>query len=219
MKNTKKVAPLLLGSMFLFLGACQPKPKKEKPHEEPRERVKPPEQIISLEESKSLFDNYSRNRAGVIENYEMERHPKEEFHVARFVSWDYKTLKQYMAFIEQEAKDAEVDISELRFYFANYPDKKDFPDKERIEHARQNSIFILPAMEVDGKDYGFYIGDDGKAKLVKDAVGEKGIGNITDDKEKAYASFAPSLSAPAAYTTQSLTLNRGNSAPPPPHDY
>nr|WP_299070244.1 hypothetical protein [uncultured Allomuricauda sp.] len=220
MKNTKRAASLFLGSMLLFLGACQQTPKKEKPHEKPREKVEPPKQIISLEESKSLFDNYSRNRAGLIETYEKEHYPKEEFHVARFVSWDFDTIKQYIAFIEQEAKIAEVDISSLRFYFANYPDKKDFPDKDRIEHARQNSIFILPAMEVDGQDYGFYIGEDGKAKLVKDAVGQKGIGNISDDREKSYAGFAPNLSAaPPIFAAQSLTLNRGNSAPPPPHDY
>ncbi|MEO9510599.1 MAG: hypothetical protein ABJN84_15805 [Flavobacteriaceae bacterium] len=219
MKKIKKVPSLFLGSMLLFLGACQQAPKKENPQEKPQEKIEPPKQIISLEESKSLFDNYSRNRVDLIQKYEMERNSEEEFHPARFVSWDYDTLKQYMAFIEQEAKAAEVDISELRFYFANYPNKKDFPDKKRIVHARQNSIFILPAMEVDGKNYGFYIGEDGKAKLVKNAVGEKSIGNVLNDREKSYAGFVPSLSAPPTYTTQSLTLNRGNSAPPPPHDY
>lgn len=220
MKKTKKVHSFVLGSMILLMGACQPAPKKERSDEKPQEKVEPPEQIISLEESKSLFDNYTENRAGLIENYEMERHPEETFHVARFVSWDYHILKQYIAFIEQEAKEAEVDISELRFYFANYPDKKEFSDKEHVVHARQNSIFILPAMEVDGMDFGFYIGADGKAQLIKDAVGAQGMGNVSKDREKSYAGFAPNLStSPSVFAGYSLTLNRASSAPPPPHDF
>ncbi|WP_420601558.1 hypothetical protein [Flagellimonas sp.] len=220
MKNTSKVATSFLAFILLILAACQPKPKKEEPHEEPREKVKPPEQIISLEESKSLYDNYTRNRVDIIQQFEKEQHEDDNFRVARFNSFDYKTIKQYIAFIEQEAEAADVDITTLRFYFANYPNKENFPDGRKIVHPRQNSLFVVPTMNVDGEDYGFYIGEDGKAKLIKDAVGAKGIGQRSKQNNKSYASMVPISSAPPAVNGgQSLALDKGSSGPPPNGDY
>lgn len=223
MKNTKKVMPIFLGAFLLVLVACQEGPKKEESTEtngaETQEKVSPPKGIISLEESKSLYDNYTQNRKGLIERYEMERHPEEKFEVARFTAFDYATIKQYIAFIEQEADSAGVNISSLRFYFANYPDTEDFPDGNKIVHPRQNSIFVVPAMKVDDGEYGFYIGADGKAKLIKDAVGETSVGGTAKNGQKSYASFAPSFSRPNAAQEQSLALNRGSSSPPPWSDY
>lgn len=221
MKNARKIATLLLGSMFLIIGACQEKPKKdEEPHDEPQERVKPPKQIISLEESKELYDNYSKNRVELIKSYEREENNDEKFEAARYASWDYKTIKQYIAFIEQEAKEAKVDISTIRFYFANYPNKEKLPDGKKVVHPRQNSIFILPTIKIDDLDYGFYIGEDGKAKLIKNAVNVKGMGGISKDDEKSYASFVPSFfSPPALFKGQSLNMNHGSSGPPPNNDF
>ncbi|MEW2921360.1 hypothetical protein AB1A65_07825 [Muricauda sp. ANG21] len=224
MKNLKKVAAIILGAFLFTLGACQQGPKKEEPAESKaaveQERVSPPEGIISLEESKSLYDNYTKNRLGIIQQYEMERKPEEEFEAARFTSFTYADMKHYMAYIEQEAKEAEVDISSLRFYFANYPDKADFPDGSKIVHPRQNSIFIVPTMKVDGKDYGFYIGGDGKAKLIKDAVGETAVGSTAKNQEKSYASFVPNIATSAMLQDgKSLNKNHGSSGPPPDGDF
>ncbi|WP_036379491.1 hypothetical protein [Muricauda sp. MAR_2010_75] len=223
MKNLKKVATVLLGAFLFTLTACQQGPKKEEPAEskaaEEQEPVAPPEGIISLEESKSLYDNYTKNRLDIIHKYEAER-STEKFEAARFSSFSYADIKQYMDYIEQEAKDAEVDISSLRFYFANYPDKADFPDGKKIVHPRQNSIFIVPTMETADGEYGFYIGEDGKAKLIKNAVGQTAVGSTTKDGNKSYASFAPSFATPAILQQgKSLNLNHSNSGPPPDGDF
>nr|WP_299384647.1 hypothetical protein [Allomuricauda sp.] len=222
MKNTNQITIPLMAIFFLVLAACQQQPKKQGEEDpgkmEPRETVKPPKQIISLEESKSLYDNYTKNRVDIIQEYEATRSPEKKFEAARFAAFDYATIKQYIAFIEQEAEGAHVDISSLRLYFANYPDKEDFPDGKKIVHPRQNSVLIVPTINVDGQDYGFYIGDDGKAKLIKDAVGAQGIGATSQKGQKSYASFAPSF-APAMQGGQSLNLNRGQSGPPPSPDF
>ncbi|SHG15939.1 hypothetical protein [Flagellimonas flava] len=223
MKNTKKVTHLLMPILLMALIACQQQPKKEdheeKPDQEHREKVKPPKQIISLEESKNLYDNYTRNRVEIIQQFEAERSPEEAFDPARFAAFDYAGIKQYIAFIEQEAKEAGVDISSLRLYFANYPDKEKFPDGKKLVHPRQNSIFIVPTIDVDGQDFGFFIGEDGKAKLIKDAVGPNGIGVNHSTSNQAHASFVPSLSAPVLQGGQSLNYNRGQSGPPPSPDF
>ncbi len=223
MKNLKKVATVLLGAFLFTLTACQQSPKKEESTEsraaEEQERVSPPEGIISLEESKSLYDNYSKNRLDIIQRYEAER-STEKFEAARFSSFSYADIKQYIAYIEQEAKGAQVDISSLRFYFANYPDKADFPDGKKIVHPRQNSIFVVPTMNVNGEDYGFYIGADGKAKLIKNAVGETAVGSNIKEDDRSYASFAPSFASPVMLQeSKSLNLNHSNSGPPPDGDF
>lgn len=218
MKNNRKVAIAFLGTVLLFMGACQQGPKKDEPKDsEPpqEEKVSPPEGIISLEESKSLYDNYTRNRAVMIEKYEMESSPNEEFIPARLTSFTYADIKQYMAYVEQEATEAGVKIESLRFYFANYPNNERFPDGKKIVHPRQNSIFIVPTTILDGEEYGFYIGADGKAKPIKNLVGVMKM----DSKDKAntsQASFVPTL---IQDDITSLNLNHGNSNPPPFTDF
>ncbi len=222
MKNLKKVATALLGGFLFVLGSCQQGPKKEEPTESKaemeQERVEPPKGIISLEESKSLYDNYSKNRLDIIQQYEAER-STEKFEAARFTSFTYADIKQYIAYIEQEAKGAQVDISSLRFYFANYPDKANFPDGKKIVHPRQNSIFIVPTMETADGEYGFYIGEDGKAKLIKNAVGETAVGSTAKNGNKSHASFAPSFATSTMAESKSLNMNHGSSGPPPDGDY
>ncbi len=223
MKNTYKSIALFLGCTLMLLASCQQKPKQEKtddpPQQEEREVVKPPKSIISLEESKELYDNYTRNRVECIKTFEMERSDDENFEVARWSAYDFDEVKQYIAFVEQEAKKAKVDVSTLRFYFANYPNKEKFPDGKPVVHPRQNSIFIVPTIKVDGQNFGFYIGADGEAKLIKDKIQEyqKGLGETNSNTQKAYASFAPSLAPQGG--DQSLTMNRGSSGPPPPGDF
>lgn len=223
MKNTKKVATVLLGGFFLMLSACKQGPKKEEPTEskvaETQERVDPPEGIISLEESKSLYENYTKNRLDIIQQYEAERSP-EKFEAARFSSFSYADIKQYMDYIEQEAKTAQVDVSSLRFYFANYPDKANFPDGKKVVHPRQNSIFIVPTMKTADGEYGFYIGEDGKARLIKNAVGQTAVGSTAKEGNRSYASFAPNFaSSTMLQGGKSLNLNHSNSGPPPDGDF
>ncbi len=214
MKNNRKVAIASLSTVLLFIGACQQGPKKDDTPQD--EKVSPPEGIISLEESKSLYDNYTKNRVDMIQQYEMERNPDEKYVPARFTSFTYADIKQYMAYIEQEAKGANVEISSLRFYFANYPDKERFPDGKKVVHPKQNSIFIVPTMLVDGEEHGFYIGADGKAKLIKNAVGTSQMGQNSNASQKSYASFAPTLFQTG---DKSLDLNHGGSGPPPYSDF
>ncbi|WP_285652799.1 hypothetical protein [Allomuricauda sp. NBRC 101325] len=215
MKNIRKGTLAILGSMLFLLGSCQQGAKKEQSTDpttsEPvaAEPVAPPKGIISLQESKSLYDNYTKHRVDLISEYEAERSPEAPFQVARFSSFSFDEMKQYIKYIEQEADTAKVKISSLRFYFANYPDKASFV------HPRQNSVFVVPTMDVNGEEYGFYIGPDGKAQLIKDAVGDKAVGK-TKEGNKSYASMIPAM---MMADTTSLVLDRSTSGPPPNGDY
>jgi hypothetical protein len=215
MKHNRKALFAFFGASLLLLGACQQGPKKEEPTEPTPEKVSPPEGIISLEESKSLYDNYTRNRVSMIEQFEMEQNPDEKFIPARFTSFTYKDIKNYMAYVEQEAEAAGVEVASLRLYFANYPNKPDFPDGKKVVHPRQNSIFIVPTTMMDGKEYGFYIAADGKAKPIKDKVGSP----EDDDMNEANTSKASMVPALFQNGDRSLNLNHGGSGPPPYTDF
>ena len=215
MKNNKTILIASFGAILLLLGACQEAPKKEEPTEPGQEKIAPPEGIISLEESKSLYDNYTKNRIDIIRTFEAERNADEKFIPARFTSFTYADIKQYMQYVEQEAEEAGVKVASLRLYFANYPYKPDFPDGKKIVHPRQNSIFIVPTTMIDGKEKGFYIGSDGKAKPIRAVVGTKETGEESEPNTS-QASFAPSLFQGG---DTSLNLNHGGSGPPPYTDF
>lgn len=224
MKKTMKKGFILLLGLLLMTVSCQEKPKPQpEPEIETKETVKPPSDIISIQDSKSLYDNYTRNRVAPIMAYELETNQDEAFKAARFVDFDYDTIKQYIAYVEQEAKKAKVDVSTFRLYFANYPNTEKFPDGKKVVHPRQNSIFLLPTLEEGGQNFGFYIGADGKAQLIKNAVNAKGegYGNVMDKKvEKAQASIMPAIFSPTPLQGDlSLILNHGGSGPPPETDY
>ncbi len=216
---------ILLVSSFNSCAEKKGKEEEKAPDEKASQEIKAPANIISLEQADSIYTNYSKHRAAVIERYEtQERAPQENFEASRFVDFDYDSLKNYIAYVDQEAKKAGVKkVTKLRLYFANYPDKDEFPNGKKVVHKRQNSIFMLPTMDMEGVNYGFFIGSDGKAELISNwkTQMEKGMGVYTNSENKAYAGFVPA-NAPMNANLQeskSLTLNYGGSGPPPKTDF
>lgn len=212
---------------LLVYSACKQVPEeKEKTEEKPKENQDykgAPEQIVTLDQAKELFDNYSERRVKLIEDYE-SREGKEPFDATRYVEYDYETIKQYLAFIEHEAAAANVNISKLRIYIGNYPGKEKFEDGRAVKYPRQNTILMLPTLKKGQEDYGFYIDidTDGKKKalLITERFPQDSnqkMGNIRTES-KSYASFIPNTTPNASmpyYSDQSLILNEGSSIPPP----
>lgn len=145
---------LLLSGVFLAVASCGQQDQQPRQAEETQEAAAP-EQIIPLETAREYYRNYSDRRAPLIARYEdsvnLARGIKDSFPVARYVAFDYNVIKQYMAYIEQEAARVGTDISTLRIYFANNP------DDARFTHPRQNSLFLIPTVEAEGGQYGLYI--------------------------------------------------------------
>ncbi|MEM9866205.1 MAG: hypothetical protein AAF765_00860 [Bacteroidota bacterium] len=228
MKHTKKTVMLFtMGGLLLMATACQQNPRQQEepePVEEEEVVVEPPENIISIAQSKMLYDNYTRNRVAPIMRYEIATFDDEEFEVSRYVDFDYKMMKQYIAYVEQEAEKAKVDVSTFRFYFANYPNEEKFPDGKKVIHPRQNSIFVLPTLNKKGRNMGFYIDAEGRAALIKNAMKPndsiKGYGSNLRQNGRSHAGFVPSFAGPILFQEElSLIMNHGNSSPPPPGDF
>lgn len=221
MENRKDLGFTMI-ILLLFL-ACNSEKKHtnddDKEHHEQKE-IKAPDKIISINEAKSAYDNYTNKRVNLIEASETPLEDGSKFIASRYGEYDIETVKNYIAYVEQEAKAAGVKIETLRFYFSTYPDKKEFANKKKIKHPRQNSFFILPTMKVDTINLGFYIKNlgDGKkeAALIRDYTSllEKGMGN-TKAAQKSYASMLPSFIANTFQGDQSLIMNDSHMQPPP----
>jgi hypothetical protein len=204
--------------------SCNQRQKENKDHSLIPSKVEAPGNIISLTEASTIYDNYSKHRVSLIEPYEMQqRAPEEKFEASRFVDFDYETIKQYIAYIDQEAEKAGVKkVSKLRLYFANYPNEDKFPNGIKVVHKRQNSIFMVPTLDMEGINYGFYIGSNGNAVLIKDWKDnlKDGLGLAFEKNGKSYAGFSSNLFLTSSLQEgKSLALNFGQGGPPPKTDF
>ncbi|TMM57943.1 hypothetical protein FEE95_00495 [Maribacter algarum] len=241
MKNLKKWFPLVLVFLFVFtLSSCN----EECPPCEDPTPVKAPAQIVEVDDAKKMYDTYTIRRKPLIRRYEdsinrgkdynrddkmkqqkMQQNQKENaaqvdsFPVARYVYYDYKTIKDYLTYLEQEAKNQGIEISTLRFYFSNYPEGMVVKDAL----PRQNSIFIMPTITQDNQTYGYFLDDKEQLLLLNDdlKVSKTSFKPKAEDSEmkaSLFPEFKSSIKAPSYSLFEggkSYILNEGGVRPPP----
>lgn len=218
-KKFKKFLLFLAFGAFVFI-ACEDKPTSS--HGE----VKPPKEIISVEQAKTLFEAYSDRRVPIIQAYEAQQDTT-SFNATRFGWYDYATLKQYMAYIEQEADKAGVEISGISIYLGNYPNQPNFKDGKPIKYPRQNTNFFVPTMKYDGQDMGFLVrtsegGRKTTAIMIRDIVSKmpdtspNGSAYVNNKIENKLAGFFMFNLIAQDGGDKSLILNEAGLTPPPP---
>ncbi|HIB48413.1 MAG TPA: hypothetical protein EYN07_03480 [Flavobacteriaceae bacterium] len=239
MKKTNQLFPFILFaalSMFIITSCEDPV--------DPPQNSKPPAQLVSVGQAKEMFDAYSERRVQLIRNYESSIDSTQDFHPTRFGEYDYETMKQYMAFIESEAKLANVRISGLRFYLVNYPNAGQFGDGNDIKYPRQNSFVLVPTTKADGEELGFITrktADGGRTVVyIKDWLKEQPGGDTPEQQRTnkqnqtrgaLNATGSPGFAKPKFMFINammganmsvddgddvSLLLNESNLVPPPP---
>ncbi|QIE58168.1 hypothetical protein G5B37_00890 [Rasiella rasia] len=215
-------------------------------HQTPPVNDDPPRELISVEQAKEMFDTYYERRVTLIRTYEEGVDSTREFHPTRFGEYDYATVKQYMAFIESEAKLANVEIGGLRFYLTNYPNANEFNDGTAVKYPRQNSFVLVPTTVVDGKQRGFITrvnstggrdvvlvsdlvqgGQDDEETQENQSVQESKVTGLNTQKA-GYGAAKPKFlyinAMMGANMSQnpgdlvSLLLNESNLVPPPPQE-
>ena len=178
------------------------------------EEVDPPGQIISKEQAAKLFEEYTSSRVPCAVAAQ-DSSAQESFVPARYTEFDYKVIKEYIAYIEQEAKAAKKEIQTLRVYYAVYP-----PDSEKDRN--KTTVFLVPSTDFDGKNRAFEVSRDGESTQAVPipwdfGTGVKQMGMHSAQDQRQYATFGPSPtpSAPLVQPGGSLVLNDGTTAPPP----
>ncbi|MEH6764927.1 MAG: hypothetical protein V7655_10545 [Aequorivita antarctica] len=211
---------LLLLLANLMLVSCQdPSAHTELPYEGP-----PKDHIISVERAQEMFDAYSQRRVPIIKKYEDSiASDGSKFEPTRYAEYDLKTIKQYIAYIEHEAMQANVDINTLRFYLSNYPNSDKFPNGDVVKYPRRNSFFVVPTMDYEGKNVGFSIEEmDGKYTAVpinRGASAQEGKQNKNQTDSTGQMNeagfFISNNTMVQGGGTTSLILNEGTVSPPP----
>lgn len=210
MKKSKIL--LLCALSVVVLYSCEEQ-KKEKPKMEEQEEqeeqtdAKEPEGIISLKEAKVLCTNYEDRRLKTILDFEMRQgESSETFIPTQFIDFDLNTIKKYIKYVEKEARRAHVKPDSLRIYLGNYgPEGRE---------ANKNTVFLLPTASINGNHGGFYIDDNGDAKLIRNYWPES---KEQGGDSKAKASILPNFNP--FQNGKSFILNYGQGGPPPTGDF
>ncbi|MFI8378444.1 hypothetical protein [Leeuwenhoekiella sp. NPDC079379] len=206
----KKITSLAVVLTAAFLvTSCENKPCDCSNQESPI--LEAPANIIPIAAADSLYQNYGNSRVPLIERAENiteegDTIPKEDVNykqTTRYVSFSFKEMKKYMAYIEQQADSANIEILQLRVYLGKYGKKVKNKDK-----SNRGTVFFNPAAEfvlADGtKDtVSFAIKKGAKGKYEAVTVGSVLDGSALDAEMGVKA-------------IQSLSENIGHEAPPPP---
>ena len=209
---------LILMGVNLFLFSCH----DANTHSEPPYEGPPKGHIITVERAQEMFDAYSKRRVPIIQEFEDKLIPEQApFTPTRYAEYDLETVKQYIAYIEHEAKKAQVDIKTLRFYLSNYPNSDKFPNGDTVKYPRRNSLFVVPTMHYKATNVGFSIEEkDGIYTAVP--IKKPTTNHENEEKKQAdstgqmnEAGFLILNDTTAQGVIISLILNDGSITPPP----
>ncbi len=192
--------------VFIFANCEEPGTHSTPPYDGP-----PKDFIISQERAQEIYNSYTQRRVSIIKKFEDSiTSDGSKFTPTRYAEYDYETIKQYMAYIEHEAQQAQVEIKTLRFYLSNYPDSEKFPDGQVVKYPKRNSFFVLPTMDYEGKNVGFSVVEkDGKYTAVPL---RKNAGKENDASQKSKDSAGQMNEAGFFLTQNDTTQNGGNSS-------
>ncbi|MDD7887308.1 hypothetical protein [Flavivirga sp. 57AJ16] len=119
-KPFEKLAFFLI-VMTLFFQSCEEKPQK----------IEKPEQAIDYEYANRLEEEYKNTRGAIINKY-LEIEDTREF-------WfELEKLKEYIAYVEQEAETLGYKNLGIRIYNGAYPKDKKYPD------PGYSTVFLVP---------------------------------------------------------------------------
>ena len=170
-----------------------------------------PNNIIPIKAADSLYTNYGNSRVSLIELAENitedgDTIPKDDANykkTTRYVSFSFSEMKKYMAYIEQQADSANIEVLQLRVYLGKYGKKPKNKHK-----AYKGTVFFNPTAEftlADGTKDTVSFAILNTAGGVKKAIT---VGSVLDG-----SAFGAEM---GAEDVESLSGNIGYPGPPPP---
>ncbi len=122
LKNPHNLGVVLCLLMILAFSSCDP-------------HIPAPAESISIEKANLLQDQFIETRSGVLDS-------ALGFQDARDFQFSLETLKEYIAYVEQEAaKQGKTGLG-LRVHFAAYPSEGDYPN------PGYSTVFFIPTAQV-----------------------------------------------------------------------
>ncbi len=175
-----------------------------------------PKNIITLEEAKQLYDNYSDTRVKWTTKSILSQANLKSFEVTRSLFYDIDSLYNYLSYIKRISKEANVKPSGFRFYFGAYAN--DYKRKGDTAYAHRQTIFITPTIAKQvGKEtmhLGYTLSNDFKVELLKDKIGTDSRGQSANGSSMQKASLFNFNINTNMFSENSTIANEINSSPP-----
>lgn len=170
-----------------------------------------PGNIIPVAAADTLYKNYGNSRVSLIELAENVTNEGDTIvegdsrykKATRYVSFSFSKMQKYMAYIEQQADSADVDVLELRVYFGKYGD-----NVKKKDEKNKGTVFFNPAAALELADGTI---DTVSYAIVNTGAGFKAVpvGTILNNELLGGEVIN-------AEDIESMSGNIGHSAPPPP---
>ncbi|MFC4634707.1 hypothetical protein ACFO3O_12360 [Dokdonia ponticola] len=207
MKFSNFMIPLSMMALLLVNCKGEHTNNQDDGNNDPPTVVEAPDMIIPVEKGAELFANYRENRISLIEETENADLPEgqDPYLATTSVTFDFEELKQYMKYIDKEAKKSKTRIKGLRVYLGQYSDTKN------EKHPRAETVFFNPTMVYkDNQEVSFAIQhQNGNSMAVP-------VGQILDYGKKPAGRTNLTLTVQDSIT--SLAGNHGGRRPPPATD-
>jgi hypothetical protein len=149
MKSNTNLFLMLTLSVLLFTYSCKkesPKDPVDKPVEEVVDDKKPlkqPRILLTYSELAELLQHYDKTRKPVL--MEQMGGKKEDARV-QFIS--IKELKQYIRYIERQARRKDIELTGINFISGAYP--KNY--EKEPEHRDYQTLIMVPATTIDKEE-------------------------------------------------------------------
>lgn len=198
-----------LTMLSLLFVRCKGDHNQTDDNDGPSTEIPRPHMAIDLDEAIALYQNYGTNRVELIETYEDSLGQVENFQATRSLTFDFEELRQYMDYVEQEAKAAGTNIKGLRVYLGQY-------DLEGSNYPNSETVFFNPTMKTsDGNEVSFAIKDN-NGNPIPVPVGQLQELFAKGAKTPGKANLVLKLEDEDGIT--SLAGNHGGKRPPPSTD-
>lgn len=136
------------------------------------EKSERPDNIISSESAKRLYDNYTPRAEWIDETVGTDGDGN-QFRATRSLYCDINELYNYLAYVRRQSRQANVRPSGIRFYFGIYAD--DYVRNKRKNYAKRTTIFIAPtvAKQIDSKTVhlGYTLDNEFNVQLLSETIG------------------------------------------------
>jgi len=203
-KNSKLSSVILLLSIFSFLIISCDEPQKPQ-----QESIKPTKEmlshIIKADKAINLYQNYEKERIAILKDTLNELYGN-NFEDTRTIWFDLKTIKNYIAYVEQKSAENNIEPEGLQFYFGVYSD-----DMKKQNHHQ--TFFIAPTIKKDNRHLGYTLESKGEKEhilLLKDMFAD----NNSQSQQNPKVDKASFFSLATTREGNGLLYNSGASSPP-----
>jgi len=203
-KISKRETIILALFTFVFLIISCDEPQKPQ-----QENIKPTKEmlshIIKADKAINLYNNYKKQRIDIFKDT-LKKLYGNDFKDTRTIWFDLKTIKNYIAYVEQKSAENNIEPEGLQFYFSVYSD-------DMKKQSNQQTFFIAPTIKKDNRHLGYTLeskGDKERILLLKDVLNNNDYQTLQSPKVDKASFFTLTVTK----ERRGLLYNSGASSPP-----